>query len=186
MWSLLTKTKHSFDGQLHDESTALVLRMHWLFPLGIIVAFALLYLLPFAVFVRIGRGLSNNAALFYWFLAFIYFLVCWNGLFYRLALYVLNMWIVTDHRIIANEHHRLFHRTLAELTISKVQDVEVQVQGIIPTFFDFGNVHIQTTGEEANFLFKNVANPAAVKDAIIKAQRDYSSSHPNGKEPGGV
>src|SRR3990167_4049630 len=166
MWSLLTKTKHSFDGQLHDESTALVLRMHWLFPLGIIVAFALLYLLPFAVFVLIGRGLSNNAALFYWFLAFIYFLVCWNGLFYRLALYVLNMWIVTDHRIIANEHHRLFHRTLAELTIS--------------------NVHIQTAGEEANFLFKNVANPAAVKDAIIKAQRDYSSSHPNGKEPGGV
>lgn len=186
MWSMLTKIRHSFKGQLPDESTALVLRMHWFLLFGIIVAFFLLFLLPFVIFVLISNGLSDDAALLYWLIVFIYFLFCWNGFFYRLTLYILNVWIVTDHRIIANEQHGLFRRTLAELTITKVQDVEVKIMGIIPTFLNFGDVQIQTAGEEANFLFKSVSNPVAVKDIIIKAQRDYLSSHPDNKEPDSI
>lgn len=187
MFSLLSKTRRSFAGQLPDENTAVVLRMHWIFLLGAILAFVCLYLLPLVIFVLIRNILATDDAIrVYWLVVFIYYLVCWNGLFYRLTLYVLNTWIVTDHRIMAIEQHRLFHRTEAELTIVKVQDVEVTVSGFIATFLNYGDVQIQSAGEDENFLFKKVPNPAAVKDAIIKAQRDYQSSHPNNNEPDGM
>ena len=99
---------------------------------------------------------------------------------------MLNVWIVTDHRIIDSEQLGLFNRTVAELNIVKVQDVEVKVEGLIATFFNFGNVEIQTAGEDKNFLFKNVPNPIGVKDMIIRAQRHFLASHPNNIEPDGV
>jgi len=80
--------------------------------------------------------------------------------------YYLDVWIVTNERIIDSEQRQLFSRVIAEHKISKIQDVATEVHGILPTFLNYGDVFIQTAAETKRFIFKQVPNPMEVKRTI--------------------
>lgn len=89
----------------------------------------------------------------------IYFLSTWLFLFYSFLDYYLDVWIVTNKRIINIEQKGLFSRTIAEQRLFRVQDVTSEVKGIIPTILNYGNVFIQTAGSKERFVFKQVPFP---------------------------
>jgi len=82
--------------------------------------------------------------------------------------YYLDIWVVTDTRIINVEQHGLFGRTVAETDLYKIQDVESDIKGFIPTTFSYGYVHIQSAGEHSKFLFEQVPYPHLVRKKIIQ------------------
>lgn len=187
MFSIFSQSRYSFEGQLRDEHTALVLRADQFFLIGIIIGAGIFAILPFVLYIFIGRFLiDTNLTSVYWFIVALYLLIVWSGFFYRLIIYYLNVWIITDHRIIANEQQGFFRRSVAELNIVKVQDVEVKINGFIATFLDFGDLQIQSAGTEEKFLFKKIPNPNRAKDLIIELQRDFLGNHPDGREPSGL
>ncbi len=83
-------------------------------------------------------------------------------------MYALDVWIVTDRRIIDSTQHGFFNRTISELHLSRVQDISTQTKGIIPTFLKFGDLQVQTAGTEEKFKFFQIPNPGKVKDTIMK------------------
>lgn len=104
-------------------------------------------------------------------------------------MYLLDIWIVTDHRIIDSEQHGFFKRTVAELSLSKIQDISVEISGLIPTFLDYGNLEIQTAGTENKFMFKQIPHPNEVKDIIMNLHNEFLRIHKDGievHEGGGV
>lgn len=152
-----------FEGQEHGEAVVLLLRRHSftiMFPLSIILLFALAPLV-----VRATFPVSSTA---FYFLSVLYYMALWIILFYRLTLYSLNTVIVTDRRIINNEQKGFFKRKVSELHAYRVQDISVHVEGIIPTFFDFGTIVVQTAASEREFSFEMIGDPEAVKDKIMK------------------
>jgi hypothetical protein len=166
---------YHFKGKRKDEEIILMLRRHWIIlvaefiPLIFFLGGLLLidivgpYLLgffPVAIsndFFKLGESFLY---MFFWVLVFI----VWID-------YYLDVWIVTDQRIVNIEQRGLFRREISELEHSKIQDVTTEIHGIIATILKFGYVFIQTAGEKSRFVFKQVPNPVLVRTLIMKLQK---------------
>lgn len=101
-------------------------------------------------------------------LAGVYYLGVWLFFFSQFTDYYLDISIVTNDRIIDIEQKGLFGRVISELDLSRIQDVNSEVKGIIPTMFGYGLVEIQTAAEEQHFEFEQVPNPHKVRQRIIE------------------
>lgn len=176
----LTKTSHTFEGKKSYENVLLLLRRHWFVLFLQFVAFVIVGLIPIGVYALLRYFALPDAA--FPLLAIIFYLFWWYGLFYTITMYLLDIWIVTDHRIIDSEQHGFFRRTTAELHLSKIQDISVSVQGVIPTFLDYGDLEVQTAGTSEKFFFKQIPHPNKVKDAIMEAHNAFLQTHPNDVE----
>ncbi|TSC91355.1 MAG: hypothetical protein CEN90_484 [Parcubacteria group bacterium Licking1014_17] len=160
------------------ENVLLLLRRHWFVILSTIVAYAILLVLPFVLYVFVAYYLSlAHLTGLYWLAVTLYLLFWWYGLFYAITMYLLDVWIVTDHRVIDSEQIKFFDRTVAELNLSKIQDISLKVEGLIPTFLKFGDLEIQTAGAEEKFFFRQIPNPGEVKDVIFHASNEYMRLH---------
>lgn len=84
--------------------------------------------------------------------------------------YYLDLWVITDRRIIAVEQIHFFNRTVAIFRLERMQDIEFSIKGLIQTFFNFGTLTAQTAGHmEANFKSTGMPNPDELQDIIQKA-----------------
>lgn len=105
-------------------------------------------------------GLLLIVAVIYYMFLWLYFFLIWVD-------YYLDIWIVTNKRILDIEQKGLFSREVSEFSISRIQDITVEVTGIFPTLFHYGDIHIQTAGESRQFVFKDIRNPYKAKDKIM-------------------
>ena len=116
-------------------------------------------------------------------LAIIYYLAIWLFFYTNFVDYYLDMWIITNDRLIDVRQEALFSRTIAELDLYKIQDVTSEVKGIIPTIFNYGNIHIQTAGQEERFNLLNIPNPHDLRKKIAdlsEEDRKYHIKQSNG------
>lgn len=100
-------------------------------------------------------------------LASVYYLYIWLFIFNSFVDYYLDVWIVTNIRIVNIEQRQLFSRVISEHELERIQDVTAEVHGIFPTFLNYGEVYVQTAGEQQRFIFKQVPNPQEVKRHIL-------------------
>ncbi len=182
MLHIFKQSNYSFEGQLPDEKTLLVLRQHWFKIADRMSILAGLALLPFIGGILLSGFLANNnITSLYWLIVAVYLMFIWFRLFYIIFIYLGNVWIVTDHRIIDDEQHKFFSRTVSELSTVNIQDVTVNINGFYATTMNFGDIEIQTAAEQEKFLFKAVPNPNSAKDIIIAAHNDFLLAHPEAK-----
>jgi uncharacterized membrane protein YdbT with pleckstrin-like domain len=176
-------TKYHFDGQKPDEKILLVLHRHWFDILSqftiiflMLVFFFGSYFLPFLFYDTLSGPLFDHLAAFF---RNLFFLFIWIMFFIIWIDYYLDVWIVTDRRIVNIEQKGLFSRVVSELQLEKIQDVTTQVQGIIPTFLNYGDLFVQTAAEEERFLFHNIPDPYAVKDLVMNLQKKFETQEEN-------
>ncbi len=98
----------------------------------------------------------------------IFFLFAWLFLFQYFMDYYLDTWIVTTKRIINIEQTGLFHRTMSESRLYRIQDVTASINGFWATVFNYGHVEIQTAGEKNRFQFEQVSNPNHISKTILE------------------
>lgn len=166
--NLWRNSEAHFENQEPGEKVILLLRRHRFavfYPLGIIILLALVPIVVYTV-------LPAKQILFY-FISSLYYLWLWLILFYKLTIYSLNTLVITDRRIIENEQNGFFARKISELHVHRVQDVSVNIHGIIPTFFNFGDIVVQTAASEREFSFYMIAQPEKVKDTIMQVVNNY-------------
>ncbi len=154
-----------------NEKILTVIRKHWFVMARTIVVFVVLLLLPPTVlsllpFVTIEFDPAVVGPLTNLFLS-LYIMVLLIFLFLLWMDYYLDMWIITNERIIDVEQQGLFHRQVAEIPLQHVQDVTIEVKGVIETFLKFGTIRIQTAGER-EFKIEFVPNLYEAKDLILK------------------
>lgn len=108
----------------------------------------------------------------------LYYLFVWVFFFHAWIDYYLDVWVVTDIRIVDVEQKGLFSRSISELKLFRVQDVTAEVKGILPTVFHYGNVVIQTAGNEQFFIFKQIPHPYETQQKISElATHDRHTHH---------
>jgi len=154
------------------ENLIIFIRRHWVnFFFQLFPFFALILLLFFVYFLAIYFGSFDFFSDLEWkivhlILAFLG-LFFWSFIFIVFLDYYLDVWIITNSRIINIEQKGLFRREISELRIENMQDVTTEIGGIIPTFFDYGDLYIQTAGKRERFLFKSIAHPERIRDIIL-------------------
>ncbi|MFA5188234.1 MAG: PH domain-containing protein [Patescibacteria group bacterium] len=147
-----------------DEKLILFLRRHIIVLLGKWLMYLFLALVPVAIYFFLQNfqpWILNNKNIypFLFLLTSVYYLYTAMFLFSSFIDYYLDVWIVTDQRIINIEQRGLFNREIAEQDLDRIQDVSGSQKGVLQTFFKFGDVHIQTAGEVQKFIFRQVPKP---------------------------
>lgn len=168
-FSFFTQSKYTFEGKRDDEDVEMFLYSHWIIMVIKTLSYFVMTAVPIiAVFFYSielkEKNLLGGAIL----LIIAYGMIIWSMYFYEVMIYLLDTWIVTNQRVIDIIQKGFFYRTVAELDLTKVQDISVRTSGIIQTIFDFGDVEIQSAGALNKFKFSQVAKPQIVKDKIMK------------------
>jgi hypothetical protein len=97
-------------------------------------------------------------------------LMAWLYLYVRFVDYFLDVWILTDERIVQIKQRSLFNREIAEFDLVTVQDVSSQVRGVFGTFLNYGTIFAQTAAARDLFEFKYIPNPSRVEQLILDLQ----------------
>lgn len=162
----------SFPGKRESESIIRVLHRHWFDILShIFVAIFLALLLGVSLFLLptfYPEMAAGQSATLFLFIENTFFLLLWLYVFLIWIDVWFDVWIITNERIVNIEQKGLFVRGISEISFSKVQDVTSEVNGIIPSVLNFGDVYVQSAGTTERFHFRMVPDPVAVKDLIMK------------------
>ncbi len=81
-----------------------------------------------------------------------------------------NRLIITDRNITQILQYGLFNRKVSQLNMVNVEDVTAHQSGIFPTMFGFGELKIETAGEQANFHFTYCPRPGYYAKIILNAR----------------
>ena len=116
----------------------------------------------------------------------LYYLGVWVFFFYSWLDYYLDVWVVTSERVLSLEQRGIFNRRVAELRLSRVQDVSSQVKGIWETLLHFGDVRVETAGEQPNVTFRQVPSPYEVSERLMRLVDEWNreNQHDNEAENG--
>jgi hypothetical protein len=159
-----------FPAQAPSEEVFLLIRRHWmtytifwvllfLMIIPLVLVFALTVLYPdFFTEAIMGIAVVAGSA---------YCLIILALLLYGFVDFYLDVYIVTDRRIVDIKQDGFFKRAISELNLRQIQDVNAKVEGLFPTLFHYGDVYIQTAGEAENFVFQSIPHPYRISKKII-------------------
>lgn len=173
-----------------DENVILEVRKHWIVFLGKALALLFGTILPFAIFTALEMFIPGTvskiinsvyfagnpyAVILFFYVLWVLFL--WISFFIEWTKYYLDVWYVTEKRIIDVNQKQIFNREISNLRFDKIQDVTVDVHGFIPTMLNFGNIKVQTAGEDnADFFMANVQNPDEVRRVIFSQHNEIGDA----------
>ena len=80
--------------------------------------------------------------------------------------YYLDVWFVTNQRVIAVEQRGLFNRNISTFRLDMIQDATVSVPGLLATLIDFGAVTVRTASSDS-FRFRGASAPSRLKERIM-------------------
>ncbi len=169
-------SRHHFQGQHENEQVLRVIHRHWF---NIVIHLSIVFALAFVLIGSLGFMpilfpdiVDTGSERFFLFIQDTLFLLLWLYGFLVWIDYYFDVWIVTNERIVNIEQKGLFARSISELRFSRVQDVTSSVSGLIPTMLNFGDVYVQTAAEQERFIFRQVGDPFAIKDEVMRLSRE--------------
>lgn len=164
-----------------DEKILLQVRKHWFILAVQIFGMVLLATLPYFVYVAIVSSpvlfslyTSNVQPGIPIALLSAWLLIIWMILFNIWNNYYLDVWTITNRRLIVVDQKGFFFRTTASFRFERLQDIEISVQGLLATLLNYGSLEIQTAGAELNFRATGLPDPGALKALILKSADDLA------------
>lgn len=161
-----------------DERVILTVRKHWFVIFSELIGTFLMVLVPLFAIIILAFTPHVPAALSLLFSHFslaAYALAIWilfsllTG-FMIWTHYYLDLWLITDRRIIVIDQVRFFNRKVSSFRLERLQDVKASVSGILATLLNFGTLHAHTAGNtEENFTSTGMPDPRGLQAAIQKA-----------------
>lgn len=148
-----------------NERLVMTLHRHWSVLAGkiIIVLFLIIVPLVASFFFTLVPDAWRLLVLFltsiYLLIVFLFTMVFWMD-------YYLDMWIVTDMRVIDIEQRGIFRRHIAEFKLDRIQDVTIEIPNMIASLLNYGDLRVQTAGER-EFVIRDVPHLNEVKDALL-------------------
>lgn len=183
-----------------DEKILRTVRRHW-WIIGSRSAFSLfLIILPLILLLilknlelgtvgdKMYKVITDTYQNHFMFLYGAWILINWMGVANFWTDHYLDHWTITSRRIISIDQRGFFHRFLSSFRLERLQDMNIEVKGIIPTLLNFGTIEAQTAGgSNEEFKTDNMPDPRGLKALIIHAaderQREYE---PNGLNNDGL
>lgn len=158
-----------------NEVVLLTARKHWFIFASEILVIILFAAVPFALFLIPAALLENfigtvrfegNPAMLFLFFWSLWLFLLWIVAALFWTDYYLDVWLVTNHRVIDVDQRGMFNRRVNSFRYDQIQDATVVVPGIVPTLIGFGTVELRTASEET-FRIKGVANPNILRERIL-------------------
>jgi hypothetical protein len=160
----------TFINQEHDEKIILFLRKHFIKNISWISMGFLFLLLPIILIFPVNFIESVQSVIplrfILVFLGF-YYLIIVGFVYTSFITWFYNVGIITTKQIIDVDFTDIMYREVAKVRIEDVIDAEYIQGGFLHSFFDYGNVFVQTEGLKPNFEFHSIPYPDKTTDIII-------------------
>lgn len=163
-----------------DETIVIQTRRHWFFLVVTMLPVVLGAMIPFTAgpvslwWLHSYGGPAYDSVILYGyeilFFVLVWLFFCWIAGFQIWTNYYLDILTVTDRRIILVNQKGLFHRTTASFRIERMQDITINIDGILPTLLDYGSLSLETAGHsEERFYASMLPHPRDLKALILEA-----------------
>jgi len=177
-----------------DEKIRLIQHRHRYVLLKMLIPEALIFLIiaVFMILILFGNlpawpdwlinflpslaSLNSGYLLLFFFSLFLQ--IFWLIIFLTITNYYFDCWVVTNKRTFHTELRALFSRILSTVPHDKIQDITIDIHGIFPTIFRFGDLKIQTAGGFREFIFKDIPEPYKTKEIIFQTQKEFLGRKP--------
>ncbi len=103
-----------------------------------------------------------------------------------LFVYRHNLLIFTNIHIVQVEQLALFQRRVSQINLRQIEDVSGVKQGFLQTVFNFGEIQIQSAGEQEKFIFRNAPDPQALADEALEKHEEAMRSLAAGEGSAGA
>jgi len=166
--------KNFFPGQRATEEVELSIRMHWLQRARIFLWFLILGVVSpgiifiFFEYVRLPATyqiILNLVIIFY-------FLLAWLLTLIEFIKSEFTIMVVTNERVVDITQKSIFDWQIAETNLDRIQEVGGQTHGFWLTFFNVGQLEIQTAGSDIPLLMNFVKSPQMTARKILDVQKN--------------
>lgn len=169
--------RSQFAGQHEDEDVSAVVRrfpvvLRWALIKGMLLI--LVGMIPWAFAMNTGAswlGMAYN----WMFVAFAalawYWLREWVGWYY-------SIYLLTSNRLMVITQKGFFKRSVAELALNNIQNVNYKIDGFQASVFGYGDISVETLSGGGGFIMDHVHRPAKFQQKILNAVRAFDSTHP--------
>lgn len=164
-------------------------RKHWfvltltLLPLAFIAWIPSLIVPLLTYLTHVSPGLSALTSLahspYVRMLYGLWLLMLWVLAFNTITRYYLNEWIITSTRIIEIHQFGFFSREISSLLLIKIQDVNVNVDGVFGTLLSYGELEVQSAGTAEHFIMDDIPDPNGLRDIIMS---EIAALHADGRQ----
>lgn len=138
--------------------------------IGVLAAGALIYFLAPAVLgVTLSPTLNASLGIGVFLIAVLALLL----LAVATQIYNQNRLIITSKNITQIRQAGLFNRQVSELSMANVEDVTAAQTGIFAHMFGYGELRVETAGEQNNFKFIYCPKPNYYGKMILDARQKY-------------
>jgi membrane protein YdbS with pleckstrin-like domain len=159
-----------FAQQEENEVIELLLRKHWITNVGWILTALLVSLIPFflvifgpyfgtSFFVTMPANVLTAILLAYYLLVLVYVVEEFLSWYF-------NIYIVTNMHLVDVNFYNLLLREVVEAGLENVESASSKISGLLQSFFNFGDVVVQTAAEHQQITFLDIPYPDVVTDRI--------------------
>jgi membrane protein YdbS with pleckstrin-like domain len=149
-----------------EEQVVLLLRRHPITNIRWIFIAFVMFITPSAISIfPFVEGVPSGFQVVF---LLIWYMVVVAFIFEQFLTWFFNVNIITDERIIEVDFVNMVYREITDANIDQIQDVTVEMAGAVRTFFNFGEVLIQTAAQEPKIEFEAVPQP----DRVSRILRD--------------
>lgn len=157
-----------FKDQKADEQIIILVRRHLITNIPWILGLITLSLVPVVAipilpsfFPFINLSVLTQIAII-----ILYYLSLFAFLLINFTVWYFHIGIVTNERIIDIDTSGILYRNVAETKLELVEDISYTQSGAISSFFNYGDIDIQTAGTNPNFEFDKAPDPAKIRHTI--------------------
>jgi hypothetical protein len=163
-----------------DEHILVVVRKHWMGIAGLYLVAGLfaVALIALAIYVTPNLQLSHESLMLVTVGGFMVTILLAIILFVMAYIYHQSHLTLTDKSCVQMIQRNLFNRKISRLSMSNVEDVNVDQRGILASVFNYGTLTVQTAGEQDNFVFTFCPSPNLYAERILEARQAYARQHP--------
>lgn len=153
-----------FQTQKEKEIIILFLRSHLITNISWLIFTVILIIIPLIIILslpilQIDFLSSAAAARFTTIYVLFYYLIVFSYVFISFLHWFYNVFIVSSERIVDIDYSDIVIHNIAVTNLNHVEDVNYTQSGFIPSFFNYGDLHVQTAGNEKNFEALSVPKP---------------------------
>lgn len=159
------------------EKVILTARMHWFIFAAGLLPYAILAIIPFALpsalsafaaAAPLTKFISYQQPLFHIALG-VWLLAVWTAAWGSFTRYYLNLWVLTNQRIVDITQRHFFSRKVSSLMLSRVQDVTTNVSGVLESLLGIGGITVQSAGAVDEFHMRGIPRPQHMRDLILRS-----------------
>lgn len=149
------------------EEVLMAIRRHWIIYVFLGISFFFAIILTILVLTFLSWYIWTYMALIiFWQVVAIFMYIRWLD-------HELDLFVITNNRIIGVEQLGFLNRSLWECNLGQVQDMRSQTAGLLSNILDYGTLTIQTAWSANNFEMEFAPKVIQTARKVLNVVDDY-------------